>query len=223
MTELAEATGFLVSSTHNMLSTFELGGLVARNPQTGRYRLGLKLLEYSNTISSSSNLLSIAKPYMNQITLDTGERCMLAQLYDDQVIYLGSSEPHSTMRNASVIGICAPLYCTGVGKAILACLPAAQQDRIIKSGFQRFTAATICDETQLRQELSVTLQRGYAIDNMEHEYGIKCVAVPLFNAQRECFAAFSVTGPSLRFSNERIPELAATLLEAARKINKLLT
>ena len=222
ITELAQELNLLVSSTHNMVTTLEMGRLLRKNEITGKYRLGLKILEYSNTISATDNLRSIVQPYMDRISEKTGERCLFAQYYNQQVIYLAASEPNTHLRNMSIIGERAPLYCTGVGKAILAHLPEEQLEAVLSEPFKAFTHMTITDPQVLRDELKRIRLQGYAVDDMEHEYGIRCVAVPLHTMQGEAHAAFSLTGPSLRFESDRIPELAALLQELAAATSKLL-
>lgn len=222
ITELAQEMNLLVSSTYNMVTTLEMGRLLRKSETTGKYRLGLKILEYSNTISSTDNLRSIVQPYMDRISEKTGERCLFAQYYNQQVIYLAASEPNTHFQNMSIIGERAPLYCTGVGKAILAHLPAEQIDAVLSEPFKAFTHMTICDSKALREELQRIRLQGYAVDNMEHEFGIRCVAVPLYTLRNEVHAAFSLTGPSLRFESDRIPELAALLQELVAATSKLL-
>ena len=75
---------------------------------------------------------------------------------------------------------------------------------------------------KLKEELILTRKRGYAIDNMEHEFGVKCVAMPIFNQQHQVEAAISVSGPSLRYEEERIQKIAEKLKDTVRKIERRL-
>ena len=92
-----------------------------------------------------------------------------------------------------------------LGKAMLAFLPEEQAEQVIGgSPLKAYTGCTITDPVVLRHHLAEIRQNGYAVDNMEHEYGIRCVAVPVFNSAGQVTAAVSVSGPSLRFDPETI-------------------
>lgn len=106
----------------------------------------------------------------------------------------------------SVMGIKAPLYCTGIGKAMLAYLPREVVDAVIGRGLASITDNTITDTGKLLQELETIRLRGYAIDNMEHQFGIKCVGMPIRNRKGDIVAGLSISGLSLRFDEQRIEE-----------------
>ncbi|RLE08759.1 IclR family transcriptional regulator, partial [Candidatus Aerophobetes bacterium] len=89
-----------------------------------------------------------------------------------------------------------------------------------EEGLERFTENTITDPEVLKQELKEIRKRGYAIDNMEHEEGIRCVGAPIRNHRGEVFAAISVSGPSQRFSLSRIEVMAKLVIKAAKEISK---
>jgi DNA-binding IclR family transcriptional regulator len=114
------------------------------------------------------------------------------------------------------------MYCTGVGKAILAYLPQDILDQVAANGFEKYTPNTITDIVSLKKELSSIRERGYAIDNMEHEYGIKCVAVPVKNIRGEIVGGFSISGPSLRFGDQKLSEYANLLTSMSLELSKLI-
>ena len=97
------------------------------------------------------------------------------------------------------------MHCTGIGKAMLAYMNMPNQE------LSYHTPQTICDRKVLQEEMERIRERGYAIDNMEHEMGIKCVAVPVFGADGKVMAAVSVSGPSMRFDEPTIETHAAVL------------
>ena len=118
----------------------------------------------------------------------------------------------------SLMGLRVKMYCTGLGKALLAFMPQETIERCCHDTLERFTENTITDPARLKEELTLIRQQGYAVDDMEHEYGIKCVGVPIFNKTGQVCAAISISGPSLRFGQNRICELAQLLKEYAHKI-----
>ncbi|MDO5416833.1 MAG: IclR family transcriptional regulator [Lachnospiraceae bacterium] len=215
ITELAEKSGLLKSSIYNMLSTYEACGLVKRNPFTNKYYLGVRVLELSNQFYRNNDLRQVVKPHMEQIANETGETVFLGVLNGTEVIYLDAAFPDSSTGGRNMTGLKAPLYCTGIGKAMLAFESEEKVDEVIRNGMEPFTENTIVDGEQLRKELALIRERGYATDNMEHEYGIKCVAMPIRNADGKVVASCSVTGPSLRFKCDKMVTLAAILKKHA--------
>ena len=116
----------------------------------------------------------------------------------------------------------AQMHCTGLGKAMLAYLPEEKQRAYAARKLEPYTDYTITDGDALMKELRETRQRGYAIDNMEHEFGVKCVAVPVLGRNGQVVAGVSITGPSLRFYDERIQSLAKELQNKIRELQNIL-
>ena len=218
ISELAELSGLLKSSVHNIMSTFEVCGLIEKNPLTNRYGLGLKVLELSNVLSQDDVFSHIIVPYMNELAEATGETVFFATPYGTKVIYRESAFPNHSISVRAIRGVVAPMYCTGIGKAYLAYQSEAFIERVIAEGLAPFTPNTITDSARFRKEMEEIRQRGYAVDNMEHEYGIKCVGVPIRNSGQNLIGSMSITGPSLRFTDRNIKEHAALMLSMAEQI-----
>jgi DNA-binding IclR family transcriptional regulator len=118
------------------------------------------------------------------------------------------------------IGSSNPVHCTSVGKAILAFLPEERVGEILKRvKFERFTQRTIGSADALRTEIEKTRRRGYAVDDEEYEEGLRCIAVPLLDAQRFPVGAVSVSGPSFRVTAQKLPSIANHLLQCVRGIS----
>ena len=128
----------------------------------------------------------------------------------------------SSVSNQSVLGMTAPLVCTGIGKAILAYMPEEQIDELLSKPIEKFTDNTITDPDKLREELKKIRNNGYSVDNMEHEYGVKCVAVPVLNHLGQVQGAVSITGPSLRFPASSYKKYASKLQNVAVQIGQSL-
>jgi DNA-binding IclR family transcriptional regulator len=112
------------------------------------------------------------------------------------------------------------VHCTSVGKAILAFLPPERASEILKRvRFERMTSRTIATPEALRAELEKTRRRGYAVDDEELEEGLRCIAVPVLDAQRLPVAAVSVSGPSFRVTAQKLPTIANHLLQCVRGIS----
>lgn len=222
VSELAELSGLLKSSVYNIMSTYEACGIVEQNPKTSQYRLGLKILELSNVLNQGDFIWQIIRPFMEELTEQTGETVFLATPYGNQIIYREAVFPNHSISVRSIKGVVAPMYCTSLGKAILSLMDKSQIEKVIEEGMTPFTPYTITDPQKFREEIQRIREQGYSIDNMEHEYGIKCVGVPIKNSRNEVIGAFSLSGPSLRFNDEKINEYASLLIGRANLIKERL-
>jgi DNA-binding IclR family transcriptional regulator len=223
ISELSELSGLLKSTIHNIITTFEQAGFLEKNPATNKYRLGMKLLQLSNNLYASHDLRRILHPYLVKFCEYTHETVYLAMPSEGEVIYIDAIFPLDKTPGRSVVGIKAPFYCTGVGKAILANLPESEINQILDQELIAYTPYTIVAPQALRAELEQIRSRGYAIDNMEHEYGIRCIAVPIKNMRGVTVASCSISGPSLRFDDTRIAEYSQVLLTNVREIQGLIS
>jgi DNA-binding IclR family transcriptional regulator len=218
ISELAELNGMLKSTVHNIVTTFEKCGFLEKNAENSKYRLGIKLLQLNNTLYMTNDLRKIARPYIEKISEYCNESVYFGIPSEHEVIYLDAVYPSGITAGRSIIGVKAPLYCTGIGKAILAYLPADEIEQVINSGLSPFTQNTIIQHDKLLYELDGIRKRGYSIDNMEHEYGIKCVAVPVRNIRDKVVAAISVSGPSLRFTDDKIVEFSNAIVNICKDL-----
>ena len=136
------------------------------------------------------------------------------------VIYIDKIEPARSVRMITRIGASNPLHCTSVGKAILAFLPEERITDILGHiRFERYTNRTISTVDALLAEIEKTRRRGYAVDDEEFEEGLRCIAVPVLDAQRLPVAAVSVSGPSFRVTAQKLPSIANHLLQCVRGIS----
>lgn len=221
ITEISQKLGFYKSNVHNILSTLEKKGYIQRNHDTGKYRLGLKILDLGHVVSTNIGFREIILPYMQEVSRETGETSYLGIPGDGDVVYLESCSAPNLLPARNMLGLRAPMYCTGIGKAMLAYLPEEKARQVLECEFTRFTENTIVDSIALRKEMEAIRERGYAIDNMEHEFGIKCIGMPIF--KNGCIVAgLSVSGPSLRFDSGRMVYYAEVLKKSTISIQKRL-
>ena len=151
---------------------------------------------------------------------ETEETAHLCILEAARVIYIDKIEPARSVRMITRIGASNPVHCTSVGKAILAFLPAERAADVVRRiRFERPTPRTIATPDALRAEMEKTRRRGYAVDDEELEEGLRCIAVPLLDAQRQPVAAVSISGPSFRVTAQKLPSIANHLLQCVRGIS----
>lgn len=221
VSEIAELSGMHKSSVHNIFSTFELCDFVKKNEQTGKYSLHTKILELSHAYYYSNDFIKTLKSNMQKLCDEIGETMYIGSLSDINVVYIDSCCPPNAMPE-NIVGYKAPLYCTGLGKAMLAYRSETEIDAVIKAGLKPFTQTTITDGEALKKDLAEVVKRGYAIDDMEHEYGIRCVAFPIKSKSGECRMAVSIKAPSLRMTDENIADYAKKLSAVVSKMNNII-
>lgn len=219
VTEMCATLGYPKSTTHGILATLEHENLITKDQQN-RYHLGLKLFELGSMAQSDLEIRRIAAPFLKHLNAELDETVHLTVLEGAEVLYVECFESSKRLRTYSVLGVHAPLYCTSVGKAILAFLPADEQQAILDATvFEQFTDNTIMDKTYLLDELRTIAQRGYAVDNMEHEDGLRCVGAPIRNHAGRVFAAISVSGPSQRITLGNVSEIGKVVMQQAEHIS----
>ncbi|WP_168119988.1 IclR family transcriptional regulator [Paenibacillus sp. HB172176] len=220
ISEIGEKLGLYKSNVHNIISTFEQCGYIERNPDTGKYRLGTKILELAFVINSSLGLHNMIYPPLSQLSSEVNEVIYFAVPRASHILYLEGVYPANSYSVRSMTGETAEMYCTSLGKAILAYLPPDQAMKAIsEQSMTSYTPNTITERSALLHELDLIRGRGYSVDNMEHEFGIKCVGVPVFKRDGTLLGGMSISGPSLRFDDSMIEDYAAKLRACSQKIS----
>ncbi len=221
VTEIACELGMQKSTVYRLLSTMQEFGFVRKNGEGTAYRLGLRIFELGSVVSNSFDFRDIAVSYMHKLSEQCGETIHLGILNDNEVMSIEAVEAQSSLKSAIIVGKRAPLYCTSVGKALLAFLPTEERKQIIQSiHFEKFTEHTIINQDALEKELELIREQGYAIDNMEHVIGITCAAAPIFDAVGTVVGSLSISGPSVRLDPQRLSECVKFVLATAKDISK---
>lgn len=202
--ELAQMTGFHPSTVHRLLSCLVSRSYARKEMYTNKYCLTLRFLEIGGRLSGSFDLVTIAKERLNALSNYVGEVVHLVQRDGIYVTYLYKVEPGTMLvRMDSRVGACNPMYCTGVGKSILAFLPEKTVEDIWDmSDVHAVTPHTITDLDELKSTLATIRRTGYAVDNEENEQGVYCLACPVFNYVGVPVAAVSVSAPVSRVTPE---------------------
>lgn len=220
VTEIARQMDINKSSVYRILSTLVQHGYIEQDEETERYKLGYKFLEMSSKLLESIDLRAEAKPYLRELEKATNEVVHLVVYDQGEVIYIEKLEGTETLRMHSKVGKRAPMHCTAVGKAILAYLPLpVVLDILDRKGMPQHTDQTITDKEVFLNELAAVRQKGYALDLEENEYGIRCIAVPIFDHSGNVIAAVSVSGPTIRMTDERLEQLQAHMRHIGQQIS----
>ncbi len=222
LASLARGTQINKSTLLRLLDALREFGLVVKDPEMERYRLGLKPLQWASACLDSMQLRSFAVPYLRHLMEASGETAHLV-IYDDyQIVYVDKVECPSSIRLVSRIGGRNPLYCTAAGKAFLASLPEVIFDEVVRRGLTRRAYNTMTTPEALREDLIRIRSCGYAIDNEENELGVRCVGAVIFDHTGYPVAAISVSGPITRITPDRFDDLGQVVKHMAENISRQL-
>ncbi|WP_297911857.1 IclR family transcriptional regulator [Thiomonas sp.] len=218
---LLERTGLPKATLHRLLRELSDAGLIRHHGPDRTYRPALGLMELASRAWASIDLRQVAARHVDALWHSTQETIHLAVRDDVEIIYIDKRESPKALRLFSSVGRRGPLYCTGVGKAIGAHLPAAERDELIgRLDLTRHTPNTITSRAGLRAEFEHIRGDGVAIDRGEHEEGIVCVAAPIFDRQGRPVASVSVTAPAVRMDEARVAALVPEVRSAAEQISR---
>jgi DNA-binding IclR family transcriptional regulator len=202
-TKLAEKLGMEKSTVFRALHTLKAKNYVRQDPETLKYSNSYKLFEMGHNVARRTGLPKQAFRFMRKLANNVKGAVNLGVLDGDKVVYIDKIESDETVKVCMKIGQGIPLYCTGLGKALLANLPQQAVKSIVGPGpYSRFTDSTLTSFEELVKDLAQVRNRGYAIDNEEHLRGIICVAAPVFNAKGESIAALSVAVPKITANDD---------------------
>lgn len=216
--KLAGQAGLAKSTAHRLLGSLVALGYAMQDGVTGQYRLTLKMFEISSGIVNSMDIMSVAKIHLERLAQRTGEAVHLVIRDAQDIVYIYKTES-GPMRMSSRVGLRSPLYCTGVGKAILATLPEAEVDKVWRHSHpQKLTERTITDLPALKAQLEEVRAAGYAVDDEENELGVRCVALAVPGPGGKADSAFSISGLAPYMNAERLRRIAALALETRADI-----
>ena len=215
-----QKSGLHKSTVHRLISTVMSMGYVTQDEESRHYMLTLKTFEIGCRIVNSLSLLSIARPYLNSLSQTSGEVSHLVIPEGESIIYVYKADSHTnTFRMSSREGVRAPMYCTGVGKAILSTLDDQEILQIWNRSKRKDRTFEGGSFSQLMDQIRQVRIRGYALDNEENEPGVRCVAAPIVNQEKAAVGAISISAPVMRMDNQKILEYAQHIKHVAHSIS----
>lgn len=219
---IAEALGVHHSTALRLVQTLRARRFVYRESD-GSYRVGSAVLAMAERAAEAIDVRRVALPYMQQLNDDSRETIHLAVLEDSDVVYVEKLERRHPIRMYSRIGLVAPPHCTGVGKAILSALPPERRLAVLtRSERASYTSNTITDIDELMAELDTAAERGYAIDDEEHEEGVHCIAAPIRSSYGDVATSVSIAAPVSAMAKEELTSYVPHLIAAAQAISSQL-
>ncbi|MFC2105596.1 IclR family transcriptional regulator [Candidatus Bipolaricaulota bacterium] len=220
---LAKQTGLPKSTLVRLLHTMKLSNIVQQDPRTRRYRLGWGLIHLGKAAEHQVDLERIVRPYLEQLANETNETASFATLEGTRAVYLAQVVTDRIIRGVPPIGAELPLHSTAVGKVLLTSFSEEQIEKLAaEHGLTRTTERTIDNTEQLRREIEVVSEQGYALDNEEAERGGRCIAAPIHDDAGNVIAGLSITGPTSRIQLDRVGEFAEIVKRVAARVGEAL-
>lgn len=219
LSDISDMLDINKSTVHGIITTLKYHGLIDQDEETQKYRLGLGLLALGNRVQNSMNIRNIAKPYIDKVCNITEETVHLGTLDNMEVVYLDKAESKQSMRIVTSVGSRLPAYCTGIGKAMLAYRDKDILEELIPVDLTKYTPNTIANRELLMKNLGLIKNKGYSTDEEEYNLGLSCVAAPIFDSNNQAKFAISISGPTMRMTEEKIKESIKVIKEAAMEIS----
>lgn len=222
LAELCQQMNLHKSTVHRSLMVLERRELIQRT-QGNRFHLGMKLYDLGNRAVEQIDLRTRIQPYFRHLATQVGETVHLGILQKTSVLYLDKVEPNYSVCRNSKLGTSNPVYCTSMGKAMLAFQSKETVEKILsKIHFVRYTSKTLYTREMLLSALERVRRRGYAVDNEEIEVGVRCIGVPILDENQRVIASVSVSGPSSRITTQSVPMIVKQLQRCCKEISVML-
>jgi DNA-binding IclR family transcriptional regulator len=216
--EIARRTGINASTVSRLLATLASSGMVEHVPATGRYRLGLRLLQLGNVVLGRLDLRDVARPYLQELVRTTGETATLSAPGEHDAITVDFVQSDASVQSVTRLGRPSIGHATATGKVLLAFghgrLPAGQ--------LTAYTRRTIVDRKRLRGELERVERQRYAEAAGERELDLNAIAAPVLDTDGELVGIIGVQGPAARFGRDAMRAAVAPLIGAAESVSTAL-
>jgi IclR family KDG regulon transcriptional repressor len=221
ITALAAELALPKSSVFRMLHTLLEFGYVRQDPTTERYALGSRFLHLAASVEHGSDVRSLAHPLLVELSARTTETVHLAVPVGTHMVYIDKIDSPRAVVMASRIGEQLPLHCSALGKAYLSAMPADERRTIVDGlPLDRRTKRTLADPDALLDDLETCARRGFAIDNVENEEGVRCVGAAILDDRHRPIAALSVSAPASRLSLGAARKVGPHCAETAARVSR---
>lgn len=219
---LAKKLGIAKSTVHRLAVTLVQEGLLEQNPETEKYRLGIELFGLGALVRRRMNLSIEARPQLIALREETNETVLLGIPSHLEIMYIYNLESIQPIRLRSDIGVHRPAFCTAVGRAIFAYQPEGVVEQMLARPLEARTPKTITDPAGILAMLEQVRRDGYAIEDEESEFGMRCIAAPIRDVGGRVIGAAGIGGPIKRISIDKLTSFADPLVHATQAISSRL-
>ena len=204
VTELSKKLKLHKNNVFRILATLQSRNYIEQNKASENYRLGIRCLELGQTFIHQRGMLKQANPVLQELAEKTGETSYVSIMRGNEVVYLDSVEPKTTVRVVSRLGFHMPTHATAAGKVLVAFESEEDLRKRFSGELKSYTKNTFRTVEELFRDLEAVREKGYATDLEEFEEGLRCVASPIRDYTRKVIGALSVSGPAHRLADEKI-------------------
>lgn len=223
VSELSQRLMMSKATTYRFLQTMKTIGYINQEAEADKYSLSLKLFELGAKSLEYVDLIGLADKEMRLISKQTNEAVHLGSLDEDAIIYIHKIDSNYNLRMQSKIGRRNPLYSTAIGKVLLASLDECfVREALSYVDFIKHTEKTLENIDQLLSELKLVKMQNFAEDNQEQEPGLRCIASPIYDRFGVVIAGISISFPTIRFDEQRMPYYVELLHKAGKNISSQL-
>lgn len=222
LAELAVALGQPKPSVFRLLHTIAEFGYLQKDPETGRYALGMRLHTLGASAVRHEQLRWQALAPLQDLARDTGETVHVGILYDGEITCVQAVDGTRLVRMHAFLGKRTPAHASALGKMLLAHLPEAELDALAARGLPRFTPTTLVTPEALRAALHEIRAQGYALDDQEMEPGLRCLAAAITDHLGRPCAALGISAPADRMTPDQIAALIPRVKTTAGRISRML-
>lgn len=207
-------------TVHRFLSTFKSRGFIQQDPHTKEYGVGIRALELASVVKKEPLLSKIMMPTLQRLSTLSKEATNAGVLDHNELVYILHIESEESLRFSIRPGTRWPAHCTAMGKVLLASL----DDDVLREMYGNqprmkfLTDKPPISFARFLEALREVREAGLAYDHEECVLGVSCIAAPVRNSKGEVLAAISISGPTVRISGVRLPEMREMLLSAASQI-----
>lgn len=221
--EISRALKMSPSKVSRMVGTWEREDFFEKNPESGKYRLGVKFFELGIVYAFHFPLRKIIRPHIEQISKDCDISVSYAIFRNDKPIIVDRIQALNIDLFPYRLGFNLPLHTTSLGKILLAYLSEEEQERILQSqSLTRFTDATIVDVKLIKENLKLIKEKGYATDAGETHEDWNCISVPIIDGNGSLVAAITLMDEKTRNSAEQLFQCSEYLKEKALFVSRQL-
>ena len=201
LSELAKECHLSISTIQRLTYTLQHLGLLDRDQRTKKFKIGPEMITLAFSVIDNLTLTKVAYPHMRQLSDQIGEVVGLGVLSGNQVIEVEFIKTQQLLNVNTNTGVSIPLHCTATGKAILAFLPDAEAEAMLKeTSFQKFTKNTVTTMSGFKALLPEVRKQGFATAIDENTFGLGAVAAPIRGNDGEVLAALTIMVPTARVS-----------------------
>jgi DNA-binding IclR family transcriptional regulator len=220
VSEVAAEIDVHKSTAFRLLGALEARGLVEQTAERGKYRLGFGIVRLAGAVTGRLDITQQGRPVCERLSEEIGETVNIAVLQEHYAVNLCQVHGPGAVGTHNWVGQLTPVHATSSGKILLAHLSAKQRRAALAvSGTQKLTPHTVTVRTKLEATLDEARERGYTVTLEELEIGLHAMAAPIRSRDGKVIAALSASGPAYRFTEERIHELAPSLVQGAKEIS----